>query len=131
MPRIHKLLIANRGEIASRIIRSARAADIATVAVFSEADTEAGSDHANALAQVNIDPNLVQINGPVDVIAVAFDNSGAGATANANMFARSTWIVQQAEYDIMFSEAQVGIRMPDTYKDLKITFVNGKVKDVQ
>src|SRR4029077_11209533 len=43
------------------------------------------SFHANALAQVNIDPNIVQINGPVDVIAVAFDHSGAGATANANM----------------------------------------------
>jgi len=41
MTRIRKLLIANRGEIASRVIRSARALDIATVAVFSDADTRA------------------------------------------------------------------------------------------
>ena len=39
--RIRKLLIANRGEIASRVIRSARALDIATVAVFSDADARA------------------------------------------------------------------------------------------
>jgi acetyl/propionyl-CoA carboxylase alpha subunit len=41
MRRIRKLLIANRGEIASRVIRSARALDIATVAVFSDVDAQA------------------------------------------------------------------------------------------
>jgi propionyl-CoA carboxylase alpha chain len=38
---ITKLLIANRGEIASRIIRTAREMDIATVAVYSDADRDA------------------------------------------------------------------------------------------
>lgn len=38
--RITKLLIANRGEIASRIIRTAREMDISTVAVYSDADRE-------------------------------------------------------------------------------------------
>ncbi|MEM7198574.1 MAG: biotin carboxylase N-terminal domain-containing protein, partial [Pseudomonadota bacterium] len=38
---ITKLLIANRGEIACRIIRAARALDIATVAVYSDADARA------------------------------------------------------------------------------------------
>jgi len=37
----HKLLIANRGEIAARIIRTAREMDIATVAVYSDADRDA------------------------------------------------------------------------------------------
>lgn len=41
MPRaIHKLLIANRGEIAVRVIRAARELDIKTVSVHSDADKE-------------------------------------------------------------------------------------------
>ena len=41
MPQISKILIANRGEIALRIMRSAKEMGIKTVAVFSEADRTA------------------------------------------------------------------------------------------
>src|SRR5262249_16578896 len=43
------------------------------------------SHHANATAQVNIDPPVINIGGNVAVTAVAFDNNGIGAEANANL----------------------------------------------
>jgi N-acyl homoserine lactone hydrolase len=56
---------------------------------------------------------------PKDITYLAMSHYHVDHTANANLFAGSTWIVQQAEYDAMFSTAEVGIRVPDTYKDLK------------
>ena len=41
MPKINKILVANRGEIALRILRTAKEMGIATVAVFSDADRNA------------------------------------------------------------------------------------------
>ncbi|MGB3722752.1 MAG: acetyl/propionyl/methylcrotonyl-CoA carboxylase subunit alpha [Pacificimonas sp.] len=52
---MHKLLIANRGEIACRIIRTAHAMGIQTVAVYSDADADA--PHVREATQaVNIGP---------------------------------------------------------------------------
>jgi N-acyl homoserine lactone hydrolase len=56
---------------------------------------------------------------PEDITYLSMSHYHVDHTANANLFAGSTWIVQQAEYDAMFSDAEVGIRVPDTYKDLK------------
>jgi acetyl/propionyl-CoA carboxylase alpha subunit len=42
---IKRLLIANRGEIALRIIRACRELDIETIAVFSDADRKAPHTH--------------------------------------------------------------------------------------
>jgi N-acyl homoserine lactone hydrolase len=71
-------------------------------------------------AKRRLAPQLAAIGyQPKDITYIAMSHYHADHTANANMFAHATWIVQQAEYDIMFSSAQVGIRMPDTYKDLK------------
>lgn len=59
MPTLHKILIANRGEIACRIQRTAQALGYRTVAVFSDADAEAL--HVQVADQaVNIGPAPVQ-----------------------------------------------------------------------
>jgi glyoxylase-like metal-dependent hydrolase (beta-lactamase superfamily II) len=56
---------------------------------------------------------------PQDITYLAMSHYHADHTANANAFAKSTWIVQQADYDMMFRPGDIPIRAPDTYKDLK------------
>lgn len=71
---IRKLLIANRGEIACRIIRTARARGVATVAVYSDADM-------NAL-HVRMADEAVHIGGPEP--AQSYLNTGAVIAAAKN-----------------------------------------------
>jgi glyoxylase-like metal-dependent hydrolase (beta-lactamase superfamily II) len=49
---------------------------------------------------------------PKDITYLAMSHYHVDHTANANMFAGSTWIVQQAEYDIMFSDARSAFACP-------------------
>ncbi len=79
MSAIRKLLIANRGEIACRIMKTARGRGIASVAVFSDAD-------ANAL-HVRMADEAVHIGGPepaqsyLDIEAVIGAAKASGADA--------------------------------------------------
>ncbi len=56
---------------------------------------------------------------PKDITYLAMSHYHLDHTANANAFAGSTWIVQQAEYDAMFGTQQFAIRDSSTYDKLK------------
>ena len=77
--KITKLLIANRGEIACRVIKTARKMGMATVAVYSDADREAlhvrMADEA-----VHIGPSPAKVSYlQIDKIIAACRQTGAQA----------------------------------------------------
>jgi propionyl-CoA carboxylase alpha chain len=53
-----KILIANRGEIACRIIRTAKKMGIATVAVYSDADARMPLDQAARTSLLTASPDF-------------------------------------------------------------------------
>src|SRR5262245_48122195 len=70
---------------------------------------------------------------PANITYLAMSHYHLDHTANANLFAGSTWIVQQAEYDAMFGEKQLAIRDSATYdklKDSKRIVLNNEDHDV-
>jgi acetyl/propionyl-CoA carboxylase alpha subunit len=76
---IAKLLVANRGEIARRVLRAARGMGIATVAVFSDADADAlfvaEADEAVPLGGVTPAESYLR----VDAVVEAAERTGADA----------------------------------------------------
>jgi len=56
---------------------------------------------------------------PADITYLAMSHYHLDHTANANLFAASTWIVQQAEYDAMFGATEFAIRDASSYEKLK------------
>src|SRR4029453_6447036 len=54
-----------------------------------------------------------------DITYPPMSHSHLDHTANANLFAGSTWIVQQAEYDAMFGAKEFAIRDSGSYDKLK------------
>ncbi|GGE20123.1 3-methylcrotonyl-CoA carboxylase subunit alpha [Polymorphobacter glacialis] len=76
---IKKLLIANRGEIACRIIRTARAMGIATVAIYSDADAQAlHVSHADEAIHIGASPARESYLVPGKILAAA---AASGADA--------------------------------------------------
>ncbi len=68
---IHKILIANRGEIAVRVMRTARKLGIKTVAVFSEVDADSlhvsMADEAWCIGEVELSDTYLNIAKIIDV----------------------------------------------------------------
>ena len=56
---------------------------------------------------------------PSDITYFAMSHYHSDHTANANAFAKATWIVQKAERDYMFSEKPQGIIQPAQYSALR------------
>ena len=56
---------------------------------------------------------------PSNVTYLVMSHYHSDHTANANLFAGATWIVQKAEHDFMFSDKPQGIIQPATYNALK------------
>jgi N-acyl homoserine lactone hydrolase len=56
---------------------------------------------------------------PADIDYFALSHYHSDHTANANQFAASTWIVQQAEFDYMFAEQPEGIIETSSYDRLR------------
>jgi glyoxylase-like metal-dependent hydrolase (beta-lactamase superfamily II) len=56
---------------------------------------------------------------PQDIKYLAFSHYHIDHTANANMFAASTWLVAQAERDIMFSDKPAPVRTEKNFSALK------------
>ena len=56
---------------------------------------------------------------PADITYLAMSHYHLDHTANANLFAGSTWIVQQAEYDAMFGAKEFAIRDAASYDKLR------------
>lgn len=70
---------------------------------------------------------------PRDLTYLAMSHYHIDHTANANLFAGSTWIVQQAEYDAMFSGTKHEVQSPETYirlKDARRITLNNEDHDV-
>lgn len=68
-----------------------------------------------------------------DITYLAMSHYHLDHTANANLFAASTWIVQQAEYDAMFGAKEFAIRDSSSYdklKDAKRITLNDEDHDV-
>ena len=72
---INKILIANRGEIAVRIIRACKEMNIKTVAVYSEVDKDAMhvklADEAICIGPANSSKSYLNFKNIIDILSVS------------------------------------------------------------
>jgi len=67
-----------------------------------------------------LETQLATLGHPVESITyMAMSHYHWDHAANSNAFVKSTWIVQQAEYDIMFREGEIELRAPENYQKLR------------
>jgi acetyl/propionyl-CoA carboxylase alpha subunit len=78
-PPFRRLLIANRGEIAVRVIRACRELDVETVAVYSDADADALHVAAADMAERIGPPPVAESYLSVDALVAAAERAGAEA----------------------------------------------------
>lgn len=86
-----------------------------------------GSPYVQGMMDVakQLKPQLEAIGyEPQDIEYLSFSHYHIDHTANANMFAGSTWLVEQAERDIMFSDKPAPVRVEKNFSALK----NSKTK---
>lgn len=81
-----------------------------------------GSPYVQGMMDVDrpLRPQLEAIGyEPSDIQYLAFSHYHLDHTANANMFAASTWLVEQSERDIMFSDKPAPVKVEKNYDALK------------
>ena len=93
------------------------------VGVVPDSDFKAdGSPVKQGFIEVSrpLKPQLAAIGyEPQDIEYLSFSHYHIDHTANANMFAGSTWLVEQAERDIMFSDKPAAVRNEKYFNLLK------------
>src|SRR5512141_2668424 len=99
-----RILIANRGEIACRIIKTARRMGIETVAVYSEADRDALHVEMADQAVLIGPPAAAQSYLLIDKIVEAYRTTRAGALhpASGSLSEREAFPVARAKAGIVF-----------------------------
>jgi acetyl/propionyl-CoA carboxylase alpha subunit len=102
-----RIVIANRGEIAVRIVRACRELDIETVAVYSEADRESlhvkYADYAYPIGSVAVAQSYLVIDRIIDVCK----KSGAEAVHPGYGFlAENASFAQRCKDEGLFSSAR-------------------------